>query len=374
MFIQLKKDYFGQKAGARIDVDEPVAQTLLTQGIAEAVQGDPLAPIIARSMETMLASLTASLDDTLKQFAAAQAKSRKNALPAIFGPGGSGDPDHTFGRFLLAVRQRDLKALDQMGSRFADWDHVGHKAAMAGQTGTTGGYTVPGDFLPRLFAIASESSVVEPRATVIPMATDTIEVPTLDVTTAPSAGDTAFFGGLNHRDRAGLQGPDADRPRADRLHARLQQPARRQRGGPGSGADGTLRPGARLVQGLRLPARQRRGQAARCAQRQRPDFGDALGRQRLHAGRRRRHARPPDARLVAGQHRLGDPPDGDRQAVHDDRQHRHQRQRRLPRQRPAAADDDAVRHPHRGQREAAGAGHARRRAALGPAALPGRRP
>ena len=140
MFIQLKKVYFGQKAGARIDVDEPVAQTLLGQGIAEAVQGDPLAPIIAKSMETMLASLTASLDDTLKQFAAAQAKSRKNALPAIFGPGGSGDPDHTFGRFLLAVRQRDLKALDQMGSRFADWDGVGHKAAMAGQTGTTGAF------------------------------------------------------------------------------------------------------------------------------------------------------------------------------------------------------------------------------------------
>src|SRR3989442_1254966 len=75
MFIQLKKDYFGQKAGARIDVDEPVAQTLLAQGIAEAVQG-------------------------------------------------------------------------------------------------------------------------EPRATIIPMASDTIEVPTLDVTTAPAAGDTAFFGGL----------------------------------------------------------------------------------------------------------------------------------------------------------------------------------
>jgi HK97 family phage major capsid protein len=196
MFIQLKKDYFGQKAGARIDVDEPVAQTLLAQAIAEAVQGDPLAPILAKSMETMLASLTASLDDTLKQFAAAQAKSRRNALPAIFGPGGSGDPDHTFGRFLLAVRQRDLKALEQMGSRFADWENVGAKAALAAQTGTSGGYTVPTEFLPRLLAISSEASVIEPRATIIPMASDTVEVPTLDVTTAPAAGDTAFFGGL----------------------------------------------------------------------------------------------------------------------------------------------------------------------------------
>jgi HK97 family phage major capsid protein len=196
MFIQLKKDYFGQKAGARIDVDEPIAQTLLTQGIAEAVQGDPLAPIVAKSMETLLANLTTSLDATLKEFAAAQAKSRKNAIPAIFGPGGHGDPQRTFGRFLLAVRQRDTKVLDELGSRFADWDHVGAKAALAAQTGTSGGYTVPVEFLPRLLSIAAESSVIEPRATIIPMASDTVEIPTLDITTAPSAGDTAFFGGL----------------------------------------------------------------------------------------------------------------------------------------------------------------------------------
>ncbi|HYV38347.1 MAG TPA: phage major capsid protein, partial [Gemmataceae bacterium] len=195
MFIQLKKDYFGQQAGARIDVEPPVAETLLSQGIAEAVQGDPLAPIVARSMETLLANLTAGIDNTLKQFAAAQGKSRKNGVPAIFGPGG-GDPDRTFGRFLLAIRQGDAKALDQMGSQFADWDHVGRKAAMAAQTGNTGGYTVPTEFLPRLLSISAETSVVEPRATIIPMASDTVEVPTLDITTAPSAGDTAFFGGL----------------------------------------------------------------------------------------------------------------------------------------------------------------------------------
>src|SRR4051794_14521384 len=116
MFIQLKKDQFGQKAGQRTDVDEPVAQALITQGIAEAIQGDPLGPIVAKSMETLLGNLTTSLnatiDATLKEFAANAVKSRKNAVPAIFGQGGEGDPKRTFGTFLVAVAKKDQKALE----------------------------------------------------------------------------------------------------------------------------------------------------------------------------------------------------------------------------------------------------------------------
>jgi HK97 family phage major capsid protein len=45
--------------------------------------------------------------------------------------------------------------------------------------------------------VASEASVVRPRASVIPMGGRSIHIPTLDQVTAPaSAGDTAFLGGL----------------------------------------------------------------------------------------------------------------------------------------------------------------------------------
>src|SRR6266540_550541 len=114
MFVQLTKDSLGQKAGARIDVDDLVARGLIEQGVAEAVQGDPLGPIVARSMEAMLANLTRSLNDTLdstlREFAVARTKSRKHAVPAIFGEGG-GDPQRSFGGFLLAIRQHDTRAL-----------------------------------------------------------------------------------------------------------------------------------------------------------------------------------------------------------------------------------------------------------------------
>jgi HK97 family phage major capsid protein len=145
---------------------------------------------------TLTKTLNDTLDATLRDFGAARARSRKNAIPAIFGPGGGGDPKRTFGSFLIAVRRGDHQALEAMGSRWADWEGGRDKAALTTQTGTQGGYTVPTTFLPELLDIAAENSIVEPRATRVPMAATSVEIPALDVTTAPSAGETAFFGGL----------------------------------------------------------------------------------------------------------------------------------------------------------------------------------
>jgi HK97 family phage major capsid protein len=117
-------------------------------------------------------------------------------VPLLFGPGGEGDPKQTFGQFLLAVRRRDHAALDRMGSRFCEWENTGQKTALATQTGTQGGYTVPTEFYNRLMALVTEMAIVRPRATIVPMAGRSVQVPILDVTTAPAAGDTAFLGGV----------------------------------------------------------------------------------------------------------------------------------------------------------------------------------
>jgi hypothetical protein len=148
MFVQLVKDFQGQKTGTRIDVTEADAKTLLDAGIAAKVEGDQLAPLVQKSMEGMLAgitdTLTKSIDAVLKQFAEAHTKSNKNKVKAIFGEDGDGDPKKTFGRFLLAVISKDSKTLDEMGSKFCDWDQ---KTAMATQTGTSGDFLVPTEFL-----------------------------------------------------------------------------------------------------------------------------------------------------------------------------------------------------------------------------------
>jgi hypothetical protein len=65
MFIQLKQPYFGKAIDERVDVDPSHAQSLVTQGIAEAVQGDPLGDLVGKSMEKMLTNLTTNLDSAI---------------------------------------------------------------------------------------------------------------------------------------------------------------------------------------------------------------------------------------------------------------------------------------------------------------------
>src|SRR5262245_30358921 len=201
MFVTLKKDYLGHRAGAMLDIlEEPVVKSLVEQGIAEATQGDPYGPLMAKAMEATIATLTKNIEtvfnEAIRQFGHAQSKSRRNAIPAIFGDGNNGDPKKTFGHFLLAVRNRDVKTLEEMGSRFCEWDGSEKKAAMNTQTGAQGGYLVPTEFSNRLMMLATERSIVRQRATIVPMSARSVKVPVLDMTTAPAAGDSAFLGGL----------------------------------------------------------------------------------------------------------------------------------------------------------------------------------
>ena len=200
MFVTLLKDYLGQHAGATLDIaEESVARTLIEQKIAAEVQGDPYGPIIAKAIEATAGTLTKNLDaviaSTLQQFAAAQGKSRKNAAPAIFGDGQDGDVrGKTFGDFCLAIARNDAGYLEKhYGSQFNAWQT---KAALGDSSGATGGYTVPPDFHAQLVRIMEENTFFRQRAFVLPMASASLQIPYLDVTTVQSAGVSPFFGGV----------------------------------------------------------------------------------------------------------------------------------------------------------------------------------
>jgi hypothetical protein len=96
MFVTLKKDHLGHKAGATLDVhEEPVAKSLMEQGVAELLQDDLYGPLMAKATEAA-ASLTKEIDAVMKksleELAKARSRSRKNAVALIFGNGGEGDP------------------------------------------------------------------------------------------------------------------------------------------------------------------------------------------------------------------------------------------------------------------------------------------
>lgn len=75
-------------------------------------------------------------------------------------------------------------------------DGVVEKAALAESSGITGGYTVPVMFSNNLLTLAIEDSVVAPRASKQPLTSRTLQVPSLDITTVPSAGNSPFLGGV----------------------------------------------------------------------------------------------------------------------------------------------------------------------------------
>jgi hypothetical protein len=77
------------------------------QGVAEALQGNPNGPLMAKATEAAVSGLTKQLDavinKALEEIGKAQNKSRKNAVPLIFGDGGDGDPQRRFGDRCLQV-------------------------------------------------------------------------------------------------------------------------------------------------------------------------------------------------------------------------------------------------------------------------------
>ncbi len=198
MFVELLKPFLGKPAGERLHAGAEEGQQLVAAGVARAVTDDPLTPLINRGIESALSGLGRGLDaavgQALQRFADAQAVARKHGVPAIFGPGSGGDPRKTFGDYLLAVARNDRGYLEKhYGSVFNAWQT---KAALGESSGVTGGYTVPPDFFEQLMALVAERAFVRPRAFVIPMASLTLQIPYLDVTTVQPAGVSPFFGGV----------------------------------------------------------------------------------------------------------------------------------------------------------------------------------
>jgi HK97 family phage major capsid protein len=197
-WIELLKDYLGKKAGERLALDAADASPLISAGIARGVTDDPIQAAVARGIEGALGGFTRGLDaiitETLKKFAQAQAHSRKNAVPILFGEGGEGDPKKSFGDWCLAVARNDRHYLEKhYGSQFVNWQQ---KAALGEASGAAGGYTVPPEFYQQLQTVMAEDAIIRPRAFVVPMGSATLLMPYLDITTAQSAGTSPFFGGV----------------------------------------------------------------------------------------------------------------------------------------------------------------------------------
>jgi HK97 family phage major capsid protein len=128
-------------------------------------------------------------------------------------PGGSeGDKRHAFSHWLSCVDsvcdrrtsfqeiERARNDLDNLyRSEFRRWDtpdRAKETRNLAMNSGTAGGYLMPEGFYTKLMQVAAPMSIVRPRATIIPMQTETLKIPSLDQTTVQTAGSPPYFGGV----------------------------------------------------------------------------------------------------------------------------------------------------------------------------------
>lgn len=87
-------------------------------------------------------------------------------------------------------------------SEYRAWNTPNRSAEtrdMSSTTGASGGYLIPTEFYRTIMSHAAETAIVRPRARVLPMMGFEIEFPILNQTTAPTAGNTAYFGGVTAR-------------------------------------------------------------------------------------------------------------------------------------------------------------------------------
>jgi HK97 family phage major capsid protein len=107
----------------------------------------------------------------------------------------------SFGDYLVAVRRGNFKRLKNVYGVMSEADFdagEGYaKTALAESAGVTGGYTVPTEFGGRLNEVMKDFNALrQAGALVQPMSARTKEYFTLDLETAPTAGNTAYAGGV----------------------------------------------------------------------------------------------------------------------------------------------------------------------------------
>ena len=97
MFVELTREWMGQKAGAVIDLADPDAKILTDGGVAKIVASDPLSPLLTKAMGSMFdgmqKAVDAAINKALSDLQATKTLPRSQAAAKIFGTEGKRDPD-----------------------------------------------------------------------------------------------------------------------------------------------------------------------------------------------------------------------------------------------------------------------------------------
>lgn len=196
-------DEDGEKIG------DPIGPSYKTREEAQQWIDDESAPQEAKIVKAVGKALADTLGPMQKAMEGilARVDARGNGGGGLY-EGAEGEPatvksKFTLLDFILAVTGRNEKALKAMGSEFKEIEvdkglpQVTQEAlkVLGDQTGITGGFLVPTQFIPELIRVDPEREIVWPRARVVPMQNRVVQFPGLDMT-GSTAGQTNMIGGV----------------------------------------------------------------------------------------------------------------------------------------------------------------------------------
>jgi len=193
----------GEAAPETAEADSPAAEILSDPAVEDTAESHKRTVTEVTDMEAQ--EIKSLIEDSVNEalgpavgFAVQEAiKAMKEATPPDktgdkvgindLPPEGSGVK--SLGNFLLCVHKNNVKRLTEV--------YGSTKAALAEESGATGGYLVPDEYIPEVLSVAAETAVVRPRAYKQPMEGRSLQIPYLSQSSQPSSGETNFFGGVS---------------------------------------------------------------------------------------------------------------------------------------------------------------------------------
>jgi HK97 family phage major capsid protein len=214
MWIQFTRDIGTAKIGSFAEVDDAIGKNYVTLGVATEAPADPVSRAVAMTVAQLQPLIAAQGEQARTELArVAPPLARPRTIVGTDGgfetsviTPGSQQIDRVRakpGRFIqLVVTALGSREAEESRSAHEEltrpWEEGGYgsKRNMAEGAGATGGYATPVLYEAIFFEVAAEQEVLIPYATEKPLGAREVQYPALNQFTAPVAGQSAWFGGV----------------------------------------------------------------------------------------------------------------------------------------------------------------------------------
>lgn len=202
MWIELLEAVGEHAAGDQIDVKEETARKYIAAGIAKDAGDSPNQALLAAAGQRFADALGKVTKDAATAIDQATENLRRPRIEVVTDEADQrgrslGDQVQLIYRALGGSSDPEViqKAHNRLTTSWKDGGY-GSKRGMAEGQGSTGGYLTAVTYESQIFEVMAENGVIVPGATEVPLGTRQVEWPALNQYTVPTAGQSAFFGGV----------------------------------------------------------------------------------------------------------------------------------------------------------------------------------